>query len=443
MKKNNQFGPQGNDVLEYFDAPAHPEIIRESENLKRDERELLADMNERVAAGQDLDEIMTFVFERTRAVYPCDRLSLAFVAQEGDRVSARWTRADYEPLRLKPGYTESFRGSSLEDVLLHGRLRVIYDLEAYGREHPDSVSTRLLLEEGVRSSMTCALYAADRPVALFFRSARQPRAYTDRHIKLHWAMAGRMAQAVEKAWRIEQLSEANRSYMEMLGFVSHELKGPLGNVLTGGRILLDGYIGDLSEKQRTFVERMVRNADYLTGLVKEYLDLARMEGGDLSLHAQAGIDIQTDLIEPSLALFEDDIRKKGVDLRVDVDDGMKGSGDPALLRIVLVNLIGNALKYGAEEKGEIRIAFQRDGGDAVLSVWNRGPGFSEEERHKLFKKFSRLSAPELASRKGSGVGLYTCRRILALHQGRMDARSAPGEWAEFIARWLQEDVKGI
>ena len=104
--------------------------------------------------------------------------------------------------------------------------------------------------------------------------------------------------------------------------------------------------------------------------------------------------------------------------------------DPELLRIVLVNLLGNAVKYG-EAGGALRVTLERGPDQLLVRVWNAGPGFREEERPRLFRKFSRLQAPELQGRKGTGVGLYTAWRIVHLHGGRLDAQSQPGQWAEF------------
>jgi signal transduction histidine kinase len=104
--------------------------------------------------------------------------------------------------------------------------------------------------------------------------------------------------------------------------------------------------------------------------------------------------------------------------------------DPGLLNIVMANLLGNAVKYGNEE-GQIRLRVTQPEGKLAVSVWNAGPGFPRSERSKLFKKFSRLQTRELMARKGTGVGLYTCWRIIQAHGGRIWADSEPGAWAEF------------
>ncbi len=95
------------------------------------------------------------------------------------------------------------------------------------------------------------------------------------------AIAERLSQAVEKAWRIEELEQANYAYTQMLGFVSHELKSPVASMVTDARLLADGYLGDMPPQQKDKLERLIRKGEYLLDLVREYLDLARVEGGEL------------------------------------------------------------------------------------------------------------------------------------------------------------------
>jgi len=394
------------------------------------EREVLELVNRRVAAGESLDEVMGFVFAATREVCPCDRIGLAFVEDEGTRVVSRWAGAAYEPLLLGVGYGEALAGSSLAEVVAAGRPRVIDDLERYLADHPESASTALLVREGVRSSMTCPLAVDGRPVGVLFRSARRPGAYDDHQAALHLAIAERLAQAVEKAWRIAQLTAAARAYSEMLGFVAHELKSPLAGIVMDANVLLGGYHGELGAPQRELVERMVRKSDALLGLVRDYLELARVDGGELEASPLADVDVGAAVIDPALELVAAQVRDRHIRLVRDVPAGLLATCDPELLRVAVANLLSNAVKYG-DEGGEVRVRARRDAAALSLAVWNQGPGFPESERSRLFRRFSRLQTPELLSRKGSGVGLYACARIVALHGGRISARSEVGSWAEF------------
>lgn len=398
------------------------------------EREILDEVNRKVAAAQSLAEILDFVSGAVSQVSLCDRMSLAFVEEQGRRVVSHITHAAYEPVLLKTGYAEDLHGSSLETILRDGTMRIISDLQRYLELRPASRSTKILLREGVRSSMTCPLRVDDRVVGLFFRSARQPDAYQLNHACFHLAMAERLSQAVEKAYRIEQLDAANRAYFEMLGFVTHELKSPVASMIMDAQLLNDGYLGDLEPKQREKLLGLIKKGHYLLGLVNEYLDLARLESGQLEPRFRENVNFVSEVVEPAVDIIRPQMDARQMTLTRDWQAPPPAiHSDPQLLRIVMVNLLGNAVKYGRDH-GEVRIHLAADDSMLTASVWNEGPGFSAAQRHLLFRKFSRLDKPELRKAKGTGVGLYTCWRIIQAHRGTITAESDEGEWAEFTFR---------
>jgi signal transduction histidine kinase len=400
-------------------------------------RTLLRTVNQKIAARPSLRAIVDYLFDKTQVLIPCDRMGLAFVDEKGEYVTSYYNRAAYEKLYVNQGYRESLQGSSLLEVLRSGLPRIIGDLEAYGREHPRSRSTRLLVREGVRSSLTCPLSVEGRVVGFIFRSSRQPFAYGPRHIELQMAITERLSQAVEKAWRIEQLEEANHAYTQMLGFVSHELQSPVASMVTDAQILAQGYLGDLTPEQRAKVESMARKGQYLLGLVREYLDLARVEGGELKLATRSRVDVMQEVIAEAVDLVRPQSDAHGMQLMVCMPSPALPPVccDPTLLRIVTANLLDNAVKYG-NEGGDIRVKAEvlvddRRSERLRITVWNSGPGFSQSQQDKLFRRFSRLDDPALKSRRGTGVGLYNSWRIVHLHGGRITADSKHGEWAEF------------
>ncbi len=393
------------------------------------EHEVLERINRKVAAGETLEQVMDFLFETTHDIFPCDRIGLAFMEEKGRRAVARWGRADYEPVLLRPGFTEDTAGSTLLRVMETGRIRLIHDLERYLRDHPRSGATRLILREGVRSSMTCPLRVEGRVVGWLFRSSRRPRVYSAREALLHGAMAERLGQAVEKAWRLDRLAAANRAYLEMLGFVSHELKNPLASMIMETEVLAGGYIGELSSKQRDHVVRLKQKAGVLLDLIRKYLDLVRIEEGRLVPAFKPDVPVRAQVLDPVLLLLEPQARAKQMRVTLDAPPDAAAECDPDLLQIVFMNLVGNGIKYG-REGGEVRVTLRREPDRFSAAVWNEGPGFAREEHSLLFRKFSRLpSSAQVA--KGSGVGLYTVWQIIQQHGGRIRASSDPGQWAEF------------
>ncbi len=416
------------DIIRFFPPESSPRLPDE---IRQKAGDILDSINSKVAAEETLNRIISFVFESTHDLFPCDRIGLAFLDEDGTRVTAHHAVATYDPLLLKKGYSESLQGSTLKDILHSGNTRIINDLETYLRMKPQSRSTQILIREGVRSSMTCPLTVENRIVGLFFRSSREKHAYSAEQVSMHQAIAQRMSQAVEKAFRIEQLTEANRSYLELLGFVSHELKSPVSSMVLDAKMLTEGYLGDLSEKQALKIRKMITKGEHLLGIIREYLDLARIEGGEMTPNVRDKVDFNMEILRPSVEILEAEIDHKSVNLEMDVPDTpVHVDCDPNLMKIVVVNLISNAVKYG-NENGRIAVTLNTEDNRLHLSVWNEGPGFPESQRDRLFKKFSRLNTPELARRKGTGVGLYTVYRIIDLHGGKIRAESKEKEWARF------------
>ena len=412
--------------LEYRDAGA--EVPADAFDAR--EREAIATINQRVGAAASLDEVMNLVFDVSVEITPCDRIGLAFVEEDGRRVVARWARATYAPMLLKGGYAEDMVGSSLAPLLEWRRVRVINDLAAYGQLKPDSPSTKLLLREGVRASLTAPLQVDGRTVGLLFRSSRRPHVYADREVLLHLAMAERVAQAVEKTWRIEQLENANRAYMEMLGFVAHELKSPVSSMMMQARALADGHLGEVAPAHRDELQNIVGKGTYLLGLVREYLDLSRLEGGGPAFNPHAGVDFAAEVLGPALDIVRDDVDAKRMQLELPNGAGPLCDCDPDLMVVVMVNLLGNAAKYGFPER-RIRVEATVTDGALRVVVRNDGPGFPKSEHERLFRRFSRLQTSALLKEKGTGVGLYTCWRVVNLHGGHIQADACEGEWAEF------------
>ncbi len=248
----------------------------------------------------------------------------------------------------------------------------------------------------MRSSLTCPLIVEGRVVGFMFRSSRQPGAYTQHHVELQMALTERLSQAVEKAWRIEQLTAANRNYLEMLGFVSHELKNPVASMVTDARLLADGYLGPLDDQQKAKLERLITKGEYLLDLVREYLDLARVEGGELQVSLQCGVP------------FVDEGRRARARAGPAADRGGRhGLDDRAARRTPRAHGRLRPRRCSpscwstcwatpcatAGPGGGLRLTVRPTPRRLRVAVWNEGPGFSRAERARLFRKFSRLHTP--------------------------------------------------
>ena len=411
----------------------HPETaMNDDAPLDAGARAVLERINRQIgSAGYSPHDILAFVFNESRSLFQCNRLALAFLTDGDERIKSYSVVADYEPLRLKSGYSEEIQNSSLEFVLKNRCPRIIHDLSVYLKRHPTSRSTKLMLHEGIRSSMTCPLSLDNRIVGLFFRSSIHPHIYNLNHIRFHLAIAERMSQVIEKVYRIEQLTTAMKNYDEMLGFISHEIKSPIATTIMESKLMLSDYLGELSPGVRERLERIVGRNERLLEMIRDYLDISRLEGGELRVNLTKNVDIAFLVIKPIIDIMRSDAEQKRIGIIQKLPEKkVLAEIDPDLIRIVLANLISNAIKYGNEDS-EILVELESSSDGFRIIVTNEGPGFPKTEIPNLFKKYSRLQTPELIRQKGTGLGLYTVWRIVKLHRGHIYAESEQGSWARF------------
>jgi signal transduction histidine kinase len=413
---------------------------------------VLDDLKHLWLSGKSLFEVLDAVYDTLRPIIPFDRLSAAFYNEETGLVVSRWVRSQTEVKRVDKGYWAVLKGSSLEPILRTGEPRIINNLERHLQAHPDSKATQDILVDGVMSNLTCPLRAGGTPIGLLFFSSRRPDTYQREHVDTFAAVAESLSLAVEKVKHIDDLAQAKRNYAEILYFVAHELKSPLSSIVTVGSTLLEGYLGTLTTEQAERVQRMVANSNYLMNLVRDYLDLSQIESGEMHYRPNPTVDLVEDVLRSVVEIQHPTATARHMKIETDVEY-LIAPCDPVLIRMVCNNLLGNAVKYG-RDGGRIVVRLVRraffdyaDDGQrqraywALFSVWNEGPGFSPEQKQKLFARFQRLKHPETKSAAGSGLGLYISRQIVLKHGGEITADSEPGRWAEFRFRIpLQQEM---
>ncbi len=227
----------------------------------------------------------------------------------------------------------------------------------------------------------------------------------------------------------EKLESINRNYMKMLGFITHELRSPIATIQSMIDALTNNLMGELPGEANRSLIRIQRNCEEMQDMIKDYLDLSRAERGELSVNTR-NLDFRHEVIEPCASLAEPLLASRRMSLDIDCPDAVRVEVDAELIRIALGNYLSNAAKYGREGTA-VRLTVRMDDGQNEVCVRNEGPGFSEEERDKLFVKFSRLRNRHTSDKRGSGLGLFLCRQILELHGGKVWAESEEGRWARF------------
>lgn len=219
----------------------------------------------------------------------------------------------------------------------------------------------------------------------------------------------------------EKLAELNKSYLDLIGFVAHELKGMLASAVINAYSIRDGLLGMVNFKQKKAVDSICRNLDYLDATVKKFLNLSRIEREKLEINRHP-FSLRTEVFDVSLQTFAKLIENKKMNVVNEIDPELQINADQDLMQIVSNNLINNAAKYGTDG-GLIQLSARRENGRIEVEVYNDGRPIQPDQISQLFKKFSRLDNPEKRKVKGTGLGLYITKQIVEAHGG--DIRVEP------------------
>jgi signal transduction histidine kinase len=260
---------------------------------------------------------------------------------------------------------------------------------------------------------------------------------TARHIQEDWARCRELealnealqAQCEDLQSRVEELQAVSHNYLDLLGFVAHELKSPLASAVMNLYMVKDGYLGPISPAQERSLETAGQSLEYFEDMIRNYLDLSRLEKGELRANPTY-FPLHTRVVQPVLAGLERPLERRGMVVEDRIPAGKVVYADASLLRIVYENLLSNAVKYG-REGGTILLEAREQPGMVILSVQNDGSGITPEQMPLLFQRFSRIDDAENAGSRGTGLGLYICREIVERHGGQIGVESETGHWVRF------------
>ena len=248
-------------------------------------------------------------------------------------------------------------------------------------------------------------------------------------------------------WANRELAEASRAKDEFLANTSHELRTPLNSILGLSKLILDGLCSSPQE-ERELLRDVFTSAQHLLGLVNDILDIGRIEAGKVTLQIE---DVNPrHLLDSALPLIAVQAAEKRLELR-DETTGMAlplVRADEGRLRQVLLNLLGNAVKFTPQGSVTVRAASD-DPGFLRLEVEDTGMGVPPEKREEVFEKFVQVGPALTRRSSGSGLGLAISRRLVEMMGGRIKleaARSGPGALIWFTVPQAKDDharVPGI
>ena len=340
-----------------------------------------------------------------------------------------YSRAFLDYIRSTPIKAE--RGSAAGRALVEGRVVHIADVKA----DPEYTFVEAPRLGDFRTALCVPMLREGIPIGVLALTRSEVQPFTDKQIELVTTFADQASIAIENVRLFDeiqdksrQLEEASQHKSQFLANMSHELRTPLNAILGYTELMADGAYGNPSEKMLEVLKRLGANGKHLLGLINDVLDLSKIEAGQLVLEL-TDYSIQ-DIAQTVRSTLEPLAADKKLAFKVEVPAKLPpGHGDGRRLAQVLINLVGNAIKF--TDAGEVAIKAEANNGTFYVAVRDTGPGISAGDQAKLFQEFQQADNAITKKKGGTGLGLAISKRIIEMHGGRIWVESQPGQGSTF------------
>jgi GAF domain-containing protein len=391
----------------------------------------------------DLKTVLDTLVESASRLCEADKGAIMM----GDE-SGYWIRANFGFSDEAVRYSEEHplrpsRGSVTGRVVLEGRSIHIPDVLA----DPEYNATGYQQTFGYRTNLGVPLLREGKSIGVFTLTRDAVNPFTDKQIDLVSTFADQAVIAIENVRLFDeiqeksrQLEEASRHKSQFLANMSHELRTPLNAILGYTELIVDGVYGETPEKVQAALKRITTNGKHLLGLINDVLDLSKIEAGQLTLSLTDYS--MKDVVHSVYGAVEPLAAEKKLAFKAEIAPEMPvGHGDERRLTQVLLNLVGNAIKF--TDEGEVKIKAAASDGHFSVAVVDTGPGISEDDQKKLFQEFQQADSSTTKKKGGTGLGLAISKKIIEMHGGsvRLDSKLGKGSTFSFTVPLRAEQVK--
>jgi PAS domain S-box-containing protein len=302
-------------------------------------------------------------------------------------------------------------------------------------EEPQSDLNEIALRFGYRARLVAPLIRGEDAIGMLVVRRRAPGIFTQNIVDLVKTFAAQSVLTIQNARlfhelkrKSRELEEASQHKSQFLANMSHELRTPLNAILGYTELIADGIYGQPSDKMVEVLKRLESNGRHLLGLINDVLDLSKIEAGQLVLEL-TDYSLQ-DIVQTVRSALEPLAADKKLPFKVEVAPKLpSGRGDGRRLSQVLINLVGNAIKF--TDQGEVLITAAAYDGSFQVSVRDTGPGISTADQAKLFQEFQQADNAITRKKGGTGLGLAISKRIVEMHGGQIWVESQVGQGSTF------------
>lgn len=379
---------------------------------------LATDITELKQAEEENRQLLSIIEQSLNEIYVFDAVTLSYEYANSSALhnlgyAFRHLRL-LTPVDLMPQYTEGAVVGMVEQLLHREKPQQVFETthrRADGSEYPVEVHLQAVEREGRWKCLAVVIDISERQqahVEIMKLANSLERRVTERTAELARANA--------------ELGRANAELESFVYSISHDLRTPLRAINGYAHLLAEDLKDRLDPGAHAMLQRIAHGAVRMGELIDDLLTFSRAGRGELNL-------MQVDMEAMARTIVEE-LHHENPQARVSIQDMPKPTADPKLLRQVMLNLIGNALKFSAKHAdARIDIGATSENGKPVYFVRDNGAGFDSAHAGKLFGVFQRLH--QESEFPGTGVGLAIVKRIVERHQGRVWAESAPGKGAAF------------